>query len=88
MYAKHDTLTARNLVDSYISAYDAVYGQKPNCQHEEGKFFLVNGLRRDRQWMVIEIERLRQEGLQKMLDTNNPSSKGHVFKMIRRLARL
>lgn len=88
MYAKHETLTARNLIDAYISAYEAVHGQKPTCEHHEGKVFMVNGLPRNRHWMVIEIERLRQEGLQKMLDNKNDSSKGHLFKMIRRLARL
>ncbi len=86
--AKHETLTARNLMDSYSFAYEAIHGKKPTCQQEDGRWFMVEGVRRDRHWLILEIERLRQEALTATIDNVQNQSKGHIFKMIRRLARL
>jgi hypothetical protein len=85
---KTDTLTSRNIVDSYISAYEAIHSSKPQCEFVEGRTFLVQGLRRDRHWLVLEIERLRQEALSAALSNQNDNTKGNIFRMIRRLSRI
>lgn len=85
---KQDTLTARNIADSYIYAYQSVHGESPDCEHLEGRWFMVNGIRRDRHWMVLEVERLRQEALSNALNDTENGSTSNIFKMIRRLSRL
>lgn len=86
---KEETLTARNIRDSYVSAYREVHYQNPECEHIEGRWFMVQGVKRDRHWLVLEVERLRQEALSSAFDSQNEnSSKSHIFRMIRRLSRL
>jgi len=85
---KEDTLTARNITDSYIYAYQSIYGSVPECMHLEGRWFMVDGVRRDRHWLVLEVERLRQEALSDAFADSKGESTGHIFKMIRRLSRL
>ncbi|KAB2902842.1 MAG: hypothetical protein KJ064_22290 [Anaerolineae bacterium] len=84
---KDDTLTARNIVDAYVSAYNSVHSNKPECYALDSKWFVVNGIERDRKWMVLEVERLRQEALSKVIAENDGTT-GSIFRMIRRLSRL
>ncbi len=85
---KDDTLTTRNIVDSYVSAYHSVYAEKPTeCYALDSKWFVVNGVERDRKWMVLEVERLRQEALTKVI-AHSDGSTGNILRMIRRLSRL
>ncbi len=84
---KEDTLTARNIADSYIYAYQSLHNREPECEHLEGRWFLVEGIRRDRHWLVLEVERLRQEALTRALDASQNQSTSNIFKMIRRLSR-
>jgi hypothetical protein len=83
-----DTLTSRNIVASYMYAYQAIHDTHPQCEHLEGRWFLVEGVRRDRHWLVLEVERLRQEALSAALDEDRHSSTSHIFKVIRRLSRI
>jgi hypothetical protein len=85
---KEDTLTARNIRESYMYAFQTIYGRKPECEHMEGRWFMVDGIKRDRHWMVLEVERLRQEALSKALDEDQDASASSIFRMIRRLSRL
>lgn len=84
---KTDTLTSRNVVDAYIAAYEAIHATKPECQFIEGRTFLVEGAKRDRHWLVLEIERLRQVALTNAMNTKL-DEKSDIFRSIRRLARL
>jgi|GEM_PF-4456917 len=86
--SKDDTLTSRNIMDSYVYAYHSVHKEKPRCVHLEGRWFLVNGIKRDRKWMLMEIERLRQDALSATLKNDDNSSRGSIFRTIRRLSRL
>ena len=83
-----DTLTSRNITDSYVYAYQSVHGIQPECDHLEGRWFIVDGVRRDRHWLVLEVERLRQEALTQAIDAGKNSTTSNIFKMIRRLSRL
>ena len=85
-----DTLTARNIADSYVAAYYSVHETKPECIVVNSKPFVVNGAERDRYWIVLEIERLRQEGLMKAFDISRSANKptNNLFKLIRRLSRI
>ena len=85
---KEDTLTSRNIVDSYMYAYRAIHETLPECEHLEGRWFLVEGVRRDRYWLVLEVERLRQEALSSALDEGQHTTTSHIFKVIRRLSRI
>ncbi|MBZ0308338.1 MAG: hypothetical protein K8I82_19895 [Anaerolineae bacterium] len=84
---KDDTLTSRNIVDAYVSAYHNVFNEKPECYALDSKWFVVNGMEHDRKWMVLEVERLRQEALTKVIAESDGST-GSIFRMIRRLSRL
>jgi hypothetical protein len=86
--SKDDTLTARNIVDAYVSAYKEVNRMAPECYALDSRWFVVEGQMRDRRWMVLEVERLRQEALTAVLDNNENQSRGNILRMIRRLSRL
>ena len=85
---KADTLTAQNIVDSYRSAYYAANSRAGDCRHSHGRWFLVNGVERERGWLLVEVERLRQETISKVVDDNADSAKNRIFRLIRRLKRL
>jgi hypothetical protein len=87
---KNDTLTSRNIVDAYRSAYYSVHQQQPTeCTHIQGRWFLVNGVERDRGWILLEVERLRQEAIAHVVEENATSgSRGRILQMIRRLSRI
>lgn len=85
---KEETLTSRNIVDAYMYAFHAIHGTKPECEHVEGRWFMVDGIRRDRHWLVLEVERLRQEALSNALDAQKNDSTSNIFRMIRRLSRI
>jgi hypothetical protein len=86
--SKSDTLTSRNIVDAYRSAYASVHGDPPEqCEHLKGRWFIINGEERDRSWVILEVERLRQEAIIKATD-NDSSSRGRIFKMLRKLSRI
>lgn len=82
---KEDTLTARNIRESYIYAYHAIYGDQPEVEID-GRFFIVDNVRRERHWMVMEVERLRQEAISKTIHADKETNS--VMRMIRRLSRL
>jgi hypothetical protein len=83
-------LTAKNIVDAYRSAFYTATGAYPaECYHVDGRWFKIDGIERDRGWVVLEVERLRQEALARAIIENDPddSSRGPIFKLIRRLRR-
>lgn len=90
LYSSHsETLTSRNIVDAYCSAYSTSNGQAPKeCYHLNGRWFIVDGVERERGWMILEIERLRQEALVKAFEQGSGANgtRGRLFKMIRRLS--
>jgi hypothetical protein len=81
-----DTLTPPIIMNSYVAAYHAVYGTKPNIEHLEGHWYIVDGYKRQRYWLLLEIERLRQQALSEAMSTVDPNNR--VMRIIRRLARL
>ncbi|NJL92972.1 MAG: hypothetical protein HC915_04245 [Anaerolineae bacterium] len=88
---KDDTLTARNIVDSFMAAYSSVHDARPDCQYLDGeRLFVVNGQVRDRRWMLLEVERLRQEALTRAFDDHELQQKpaSNLFRLIRRLSKL
>lgn len=61
LFTRNDTsLTADFLTAYYADLYNAVHGEKPRCEHLQERWFLVNGIQRDRRWLILEIELLRQ----------------------------
>jgi hypothetical protein len=86
---KADTLTTRNIVDAYRSAYYSVHGQYPGeCRFLKGRWFVIEGVERDRGWVVLEVERLRQEAIAKAIRDETPSSRRSILRVIRRLSRI
>lgn len=88
--SKADTLTSRNIVDAYRSAYFSVHGQNPtDCYHLVGRMFVIDGAERERGWVLLEVERLRQEAIAATVDKNSASgSRGRILQMIRKLSRI
>lgn len=88
--SKADTLTSRNIVDAYRSAYFSVHGQNPtDCYHLVGRMFVIDGSERERGWVLLEVERLRQEAIAATVDKNAASgSRGRILQMIRKLSRI
>ena len=57
----HETLTTNAIIRSFETIYEAVHNTKPECEHLSGNWFLVNGQKRDRRWLILEVECLRQK---------------------------
>lgn len=88
--SKADTLTSQNIVDAFRSAYVSATGEQPTeCRHIQGRWFMINGFQRDREWLLLEVERLRQEALAKTLESAaEDNSRSRIFRMIRKLSRI
>jgi len=86
--SRDEVLTTRNILVAYTAAYRGVYQKAPLCEHQEGRGFYVEGTWRDRRWMLLEVERLRQEAIAKALDSQNSSPVKDVMRLIRHLSRL
>lgn len=86
--SKDDTLTTRNIVDAYIAAYHSVHNTRPDCQAVDGRSFMINGAQRDRRWVVLEVERLRQEALTKAFEPTSEKPASSLFKLLRKLSKI
>ncbi|MCP4248921.1 MAG: hypothetical protein GY778_17910, partial [bacterium] len=86
---KAETLTARNIVNAYRSAFYSATGKYPTeCRHLEGRWFQIDGVQRDRRWVIYEVERLRKEALLRAADsTGTGDRRGLLQRIIGRLAR-
>lgn len=83
-----DTLTSQNIVDSYRSAYYSANHRAGDCRHLHGRWFLVNGVERDRGWLLLEVKRLQREALEHATENDTNSAKNRIFRLIRRLKRI
>lgn len=87
---KHTTLTAQNITSAYISAFQSVTGHKlTTCEHTGGRWFRVDGEMRDREWMIREIQRLREMAVQREIDSdsaNSTNTRSRLLKMIGKLS--
>lgn len=83
-----ETLTPEAIVESYTRACQMLYGTAPNCTPVGGVWYLVDDTMRDRRWLLLEVERLRQEALVAAVDEGRANPKASVIRLIRRLANL
>ncbi len=51
------------LIEHYTKLYTVIHGSRPTCTHLHGAYFLVNGVERDRVWLMQEIDALTQQRL-------------------------
>lgn len=88
---KHATLTAQNIIGAYTSAFQSVNGHSlTTCEHTGGRWFKVDGEMRDREWMIREIQRLREVALEKQADeeaaSDSQTQRSRLMKMIGKLS--
>ena len=85
----NDTLTARDIAQLYVQLHDMVHGTSPECYHLEGLWFWVEGERRDRHWLILQVERLRQQIVAARNEVEQDGGvEGAIYKSLRRMARL
>ena len=84
----NDTLTARNVADWYVDLHELLFGARPECYHIEGSWFWVAGERRERHWLIVEVEHMRQQIVALRDQIAKESNGGPIFNSIRRMARL
>lgn len=90
--SKSEALTPQNIVEAYRAAYYAVMDRYPDdCWHSQGRWFIINGVERERGWVLIEIERLRQEALVKAMEVmdktqHKNTARGKLLRLIKRLS--
>jgi hypothetical protein len=60
-------MSTRHLESSYVSAYQLAHNKFPKeFRHIGGKFFMVDGQKRDRRWLmqeVVHLQKLAQENV-------------------------
>lgn len=71
-YGNRDgSITNQDILKSYMVAYESLHKQKPaNCMILENNQFKICGVVHERRWVLLEIERLRQEALSQHLHAN------------------
>lgn len=83
----HESLTITTIIKSFEATYEAVHHAKPECEYLSGNWFLVNGQKRDRRWLLLEIECLRQSLIATAVG-NMPSYKGEKRRAVSQVLRL
>jgi hypothetical protein len=58
---QQETLTFKAIIRAYETTYVAIHSAKPECEYLSGNWFIVNGVKRDRRWLLLEVEYLRQK---------------------------
>lgn len=85
--SSHDTMSTRHLESSYTSAYQLAYNKFPKeFRHIGGKYYIVDGDKRDRRWLIQEVTRLQKLAQDK---ANNPKAAAQynpIVRLIRRFA--
>jgi hypothetical protein len=84
---ENDTLTARDVAELYVELFDLLYGVRPECYHVEGLWFWVSGERRERWWLIVEVEKMRQQIVNSRQDVQQ-NNDGAIFNSLRRMSRL
>lgn len=83
-----ESLTAHHIVEFYANAYELVHGTKPTCEYTSGNWFVVNGVKRDRRWLMLEIELLHQKFITNTLDAPQATTRTGLLNIIRNFRRL
>ena len=86
---ENDTLTTRDIAEWYIELHNALYDERPDCHQFDEHWFAVDGVERDRHWLILEVERMRQ----KLVTTrdekpSNDNTHSAIFQSLRRISRL
>ena len=87
----YTSLTPAAIIRRFDATYEALHGCKPECAHARGNWFIVNGVRRDRRWLLLEIEYLRQTLITSAVDrmtTYSGDRQNAVSQVLRVLAKV
>lgn len=80
---REGSITNHEILETYRVTYQSVYKVPPkDCGILDNNQFQIAGKVHDRRWVLLEIERLRQEALTQLLDAKTP------FIRVRKLRRL
>ncbi|MCI0712938.1 MAG: hypothetical protein L0154_22475 [Chloroflexi bacterium] len=88
LYPEGDTQTLSALIDAYRSAYYDLYGREANVTYLEGDWILVNGIMRERRWIIEETSRLKYVARQRKPAAELPETRSTIMRLIRRLSGL
>jgi len=81
---RENSITNQEILEAYCLAYRNAHGSPPtDCEVLSQNQFRINGRVHDRRWVLLEIERLRQEALMRSID---PNTRGIRAKRLRRLS--
>ena len=87
-----DTWNNGTIIDAYQNAYLELYNRQPTeCRYVEGNWFVVNGIYRERTWVMSEIDRLRDLALERSSRRQHQQGteqKGAILRLIKRLSGL
>lgn len=76
-----DSLTSDDLMNFYVKAYQVLNDETPDIQHLNANRYSVNGIERDRHWLLLEIELLYQQLIIAAGNTDNTSA---IVRLVRR----
>jgi hypothetical protein len=83
----HDTMSTRHLESSYVSAYQLAYNKFPKeFRHIGGKYFMIDGDKRDRRWLIQEVSRLQKMAQENFNRPEKSAMRNPLMRLIRRFA--
>lgn len=88
LYPDGDTQSLSSLLEAYRTAYYDLYGREAKVTYLEGDWILVNGIMRERGWIIEETARLRQLAGQRKPKPDATQPRNTIIRLIRRLSRL
>lgn len=82
-----DTMSTRHLESAYMSAYQLAHNKFPNeFRHIGGKFFMVDGEKRDRRWLITEVTRLQKMAQDNLNRPKKQRTRNPLMRLFRRFA--
>jgi hypothetical protein len=88
LYPEDDTQTLSSLIEAYRAAYYDLYGRQAKVTYLEGDWILVNGIMRERHWIIEETSRLRFVAQQRNPNPEPPKTRNTILRLIKRLSGL
>jgi hypothetical protein len=86
---ENDTLTARDVAEWYVELHHVLFGARPEVYHIEELWFWVDGARRDRHWLIVQVEQMRQRIVAARQEASpSECTEGAIYSSLRRMSRL
>lgn len=77
----------RNIITAYRTAYAEFYQREADkCQYLGGDWYLINGIPRERDWVLDETQRLQDAAQRRAREEKQHSTRLNILRLIRKIS--